>query len=164
MTTPIEPGRRPATHRFLPAIATRPARALALGLASVAAWARLTNGSLRVGGDDAEVSLDPASRGLLWHLLVETISAIGVLAMTDGPVEDALAVLCALADGVRRALAATPPRAAALPGAEAPQLFVLEILSHDLQPCLGRWQPRLASVERDRSARSRLAAAQPVPG
>jgi len=143
MTNPIEPARRPATHRLLPIIATRPARALALGLASIAAWARLTNGSLPLGGADAELALDRQSRGLLWHVLIETISAIGVLGASDGPLEGALDTLRALSDRARAELAATPPRGAALPGAEPPQIFVLEILNHDLQPWLGRWQSRL---------------------
>ena len=48
------------------------------------AWARLTKGSLRLGGADAVLALDPQDRALLWHVLVDTISAIGMLARRTG--------------------------------------------------------------------------------
>jgi hypothetical protein len=147
MTNPIEPARKPVSERrpavFAADSAAAGIGALMRGIAPIMAWARLTKGSLRFGGPDAAVVLDPQSRGLLWHILIETISAIGVLGAADGPLEEALDALRALSDRARAELAASPPRAAALPGAEPPQIFVLEILSHDLQPCLGRWQPRL---------------------
>jgi hypothetical protein len=89
--------------------------------------------------------LDPQRRALLWPVFVETVAAIGVLAPPDVPPEAALAALTALAERLRDHLAAAPPRLAILPdGADPPQLFVLQMLASDLQPCLGRWQPRLA--------------------
>jgi len=62
----------------------------------------------------------------------------------EGLVEEALGALRALTDRAGDELAASPPRRPAVPGAEPPQIFVLEFLHHDLKPCLGRWQPRLA--------------------
>ena len=148
MTNPIEPVRKPASRRRPVALATSSVAAgvgaLRRGIAPVIAWARLTKGSLRLGAADAAVALDPQSRALLWHVLVETISAIGILSAADGSVEDALDALHMLADRTRTELAASPPRGAALPGTEPPQIYVIEILHHDLQPCLGRWQTRLA--------------------
>jgi hypothetical protein len=144
MTNPIEPVRPPVPRRLLPVAATQPARALTRGLAAIAAWARLTNSSLRLGAVDVVLPLDPQSRALLWHILTETISTIGELASADAPPEVGLTALRALADRVRERVALGPPRAAFPPDrAEPPQIFVLEILTHDLQPCLGRWLPRL---------------------
>lgn len=144
MTNPIEPARWPVPRRLLPMAAARPARALMRGAASLAAWARLTNGSLRLDGADAVTPLDRQSRGLLWHVLTETIAAIGVLASPDVPAEAALAALATLADRVRdRVSLSAPSGAAPFEGTEAPHLFLLEILTRDLQPCLYRWLPRL---------------------
>ena len=148
MTNPIEPLRKPASGRRPVALATGSVvagvGALRRGIAPIIAWARLSRGSLRLGAADAAVALDPQSRALLWHVLVETISAIGVLSAADGPLEDALGALHMLADRTRTQLSASPPRGAALPGVEPSQIYVIEILHHDLQPCLGRWQTRLA--------------------
>ena len=63
--------------------ASRPARALARGLGSLRAWARLTSGSLGLGAADVAPALDPQSRALLWHVLTGTISAIAVLTAAD---------------------------------------------------------------------------------
>ena len=124
--------------------ASRPARALARGLGSLRAWARLTSGSLRLGAADVAPALDAQSRALLWHVLTETISAIAVLTAADAAPEAGLAALQTLADRVRERAAVAPPRAASpFDGAPPPQIFVLEILTHDLQPWLGRWRPRL---------------------
>jgi hypothetical protein len=49
-----------------------------------------------------------------------------------------------LSDRAQAELVASPPRAGVSPGTEPPQIFVLEILQHDLQPFLARWRPRLA--------------------
>jgi hypothetical protein len=148
MTNPIEPERKAASERRPVAFATGSVAAgvgaLRSRIAPVIAWARLTKGSLRLGAADAAVALDPQSRVLLWHLLIETISAIGVMGAVDGPLDDALEALRVLADRTRTQLAASPPRGMALPGTESPQIYVIEILHHDLQPCLGRWQTRLA--------------------
>jgi len=148
MTNPIEPARKPASERRPAAFAAGSVAAgvgvLRRGIAPIMSWARLTRGSLRLGGPDAAVVLDPHSRALLWRVLVDTISAIGVLGVADGPLDEAVGALNALSDRARGELAASPPRGAALLGTEHPQIFVLEILQRDLQPCLGRWQPRLA--------------------
>jgi hypothetical protein len=149
MTNPIEPARQSASPRRPAVFASLPVAtgigALRRGLSPIMAWARLTKGSLRLGGPDAAVALDPQSRQLLWHVLVETISAIGVLGAADGSLETGLAALGTLAERARVELAASPPRSAALDGPEPPQIFVLEMLNQDLQPCLGRWQARLGS-------------------
>lgn len=148
MTNPIEPARKQASGprpvAFAAGSVAAGIGALRRGVAPIMSWARLTGGSLRLGGPDAVGALDPQSRGLLWHVLVDTISTIGVLGVADGPLEEAVSALNTLSDRARGELAASPPRTTALPGTEPPQIFVLEILQHDLQPCLGRWQPRLA--------------------
>jgi hypothetical protein len=155
MTNPIEPVRKTASERHPVAFAASSVAAgvgaLRRGIAPVIVWARLTKGSLRLGAADAAVGLDPQSRALLWHLLIETISAIGVLGTADGPLENALEALRVFADRTRAQLAASPPRGMALPGTEPPQIYVIEILYHDLQPCLGRWQTRLARWRATRS-------------
>jgi hypothetical protein len=148
MTNLIEPVRKPASGRRPMALATGSVAAgvgaLRRGIAPIIAWARLTGGSLRLAGPDAIGAIDPQIRGLLWHVLVDVISAIGVLGVADGPLETAVGALNALSDRARAELASSPPRAMASPEVEPPQIFVLEILQHDLQPCLGRWTPRLA--------------------
>jgi hypothetical protein len=158
MTNPIEPVRKPGSGLRPLALATGSLATgvgvLRRGIASIVAWARLTKGSLRLGAADATIALDPQSRALLWHVLVETISAIGVLGAADEPLEHALNTLRVLADRVRTQLSASPPRGAALPGTEPPQIYVIEILHHDLQPCLQRWQTRF---EKWRAARLREA-------
>jgi hypothetical protein len=145
MTNPIEPIRRAVARRlFSPMGAPPPARALARGVALVVAWARLTNRPLQLDAADAVPALDRESRALLWHVLTETISAVGVLAAADIAPDAGLAALRALADRVRQRVGADPPRAAMSGNQdEAPQIFVLEILTRDIEPCLGRWLPRL---------------------
>jgi hypothetical protein len=147
MTNPIEPARKPASERRLAVYAAGSAAAgigaLRRSFAPIMAWARLTKGSLRLGGPDAAVALDLESRGLLWSILIETISAIGILGASDAPLEEALDALRTLSDRARSGLAASPPRGTPLPGVEPPQIFVIEMLTHDLQPCLGRWHTRL---------------------
>jgi hypothetical protein len=144
MTNPIEPVRRPVVQRLLPIAATRPGRALARGVAAVAGWARLTNGALRLGGADVAAPFDPQARALLWHALTETISAIAALAGPDVAPEAGLAALGTFADRVREQVAMHAPGVAmVLGGSEPPQIFVLEILTQDVQPCLARWLPRL---------------------
>jgi hypothetical protein len=101
---------------------------------------------LRLGEADAVAPLDPHSRTLLWQVLTETISTIGVLAAADLPPLTGLAALAALADRLRDCVSIGAPQPASpIDGGEPPQIFMLEILIHDLQPCLGRWQPRLAA-------------------
>ena len=80
MTNPIEPVRRPVAERLLPIVSARPTRALMRRLNAVAAWARLSNGPLRLGAADVVTPLDPQTRALLWYVLTETVSAIAVLA------------------------------------------------------------------------------------
>lgn len=143
MTHQIEPARKPASERRPALLGTASIAAVRRRIAPLMAWARLSKGSLRFGQADAAVALDPPSRGLLWHTLVEMISAIGVLAMADGPLEAGLAALASLAERMRAEIVSVPPRAVASPGGEPPQIFLLEILQQDLQPCLGRWQARL---------------------
>ena len=147
MTNPIEPARKPASERRLAVYAAGSAAggigALRRSIAPIMAWARLTKGSLRLGGPDAAVALDLQSRGLLWSILIETISAIGILGASDAPLGEALDALRTLSDRARSGLAASPPRGTPLPGVEPPQIFVLEMLTHDLQPCLGRWHARI---------------------
>jgi hypothetical protein len=144
MTNPIEPVRRPVVQRLLPIAATRPGRALARGVAAVAGWARLTNGALRLGGADVAASFDSQTRALLWHALTETISTIAALAGPDVAPEAGLAALETSADRVREQVAMHAPGAAMVfEGSEPPQIFVLEILTQDVQPCLARWLPRL---------------------
>jgi hypothetical protein len=155
MTNPIEPARWPISRRVLPLTASRPARALVRAAASLATWARLTNGSLRLGGADVCASLDRQSRALLWPVLSEAIAAIGVLDAADAPVETSLAALATLADRIRGCAMTSPPPPE---GAEPPQLLLLEILIHDLQPCLTRWQPRLEAA----GATGRAPAAWPL--
>jgi hypothetical protein len=148
MTNPIEPARKPASERrptvFVAGSVVARIGALRRGIAPIMAWARLTGESLRFNGSDRAVALDPQSRELLWPILIEMILAVGVLGATEGLVEQALDALRALSDRTRAVLGTSPPRRPAVPGTEPPQIFVLEILQHDLQPCLGRWQPRLA--------------------
>ncbi len=148
MTNPIEPTRESISGRRAAALAASPVAAsvdvLRRGVAPIMAWARLARGTLRVGGPDAVAALDRQSRRLLWCILVDTVSAIGILSLPDGPLEEAVSVLGALSDRAQAELAVSPPRAGALPGTEPAQIFVLEILQHDLQPFLGRWRPRLA--------------------
>ena len=148
MTNHIEPLRRPVAERLLPIVAARPARALARRLASVAAWARVTNGAMRLDEADVAPLLDPPARALLWHVLTETISTIGALTPEDAGPEATLAALQALAERVRERVGAGPPRPVAALGGAPPQIFVLEFLARDLQPCLGRWQPRLEKWRR----------------
>lgn len=145
MSNPIEPAGRSVASRHLPALAARPGRSLVRGIAAVAAWARLRSGALRFGEIDGRPMLDPQRRALVWPVFVETIAAIGALAARDGPPEAGIAALTALAERLRERVAAAPPRLAVLPdGADPPQLFILQMLGSDLQPCLARWQPRLA--------------------
>lgn len=148
MTNPIEPAREPVNVRRPAAPAAGPVAAgidaLRRGIAPIIAWARLAPGTLRVGGSDAVAALDGQSRRLLWYVLAETISAIGVLGLPDGPLEEAMGALGALSNRAQTELAVSPPQGAALPGTEPPQIFVIEILQQDLQPFLGRWRPRLA--------------------
>ena len=148
MTNSIEPARRPVIPYFLPN-AARPARRLARRLTALASWARLTNTALRLGEADVVSPLDAQSRHLLWHALTETVSTIGVLAPADLSPYAALAALAGLADRLRERVANETPRFASFTNPAAPpQLFLLEILIHDLQPCLGRWQPRLDAWSR----------------
>lgn len=142
MTNPIGPGGWLVPRRLLPLAATRPARALARGAASLAVWARLRNGPLRLDGADVASSLDRQSRALLWRILSDAIGTIGTLAAADAPIERGLAALAGLADRIRADAATSAPP---LEGAESAHLYVLEILIHDLQPCLDRWQPRCAA-------------------
>ncbi len=151
MTNSIEPARRPAIPYFLPN-AARPARRLVRRLTALATWARLTNTALRLGEADLVSPLDAQSRHLLWHALTETVSTIGVLAPADSPPQSGLAALARLADRLRERVANETPRVASFTNpAEPPHLFVLEILIHDLQPCLGRWQSRLDAWSRSHS-------------
>lgn len=151
MTNSIEPARRPVIPYFLPN-AARPARRLARRLTALATWARLTNTAVRLGEADVVSPLDAQSRHLLWHALTETVSTIGVLAPADSPPLSGLAALARLADRLRERVANETPRVASFANpAEPPQLFLLEILIHDLQPCLGRWQPRLDAWSRSHS-------------
>lgn len=143
MTNPIEPARKPVAEHQPLLFAAGSVGALRRRISPIMAWARLTKGSLRFGGPDGAVALDTQTRGLLWHILIDTISAIGVLGAAEGSLEAGLAALDSLAERARIELAANPPRGMALPGAEPPQVFVIEILQHDLQPCLGRWRVRL---------------------
>lgn len=143
MTNPTDPGPR-SVRRHLPVLATQPGRFLARRLASVAVWARLTNGSLRLGEPDAEMVLDAPSRSLLWRVLTATVSTIGTLAPPDVAPRAALSALTALAERMQEQIAANPPRPPRLPGrADPPQVFVLAMLVADVQPCLGRWLHRL---------------------
>jgi hypothetical protein len=145
MTNPIEPVRHPAASRLLPR-AVRPARALARSFNAVVAWTRMVNGALRLGAADVVPPLDPQSRALAWQALTEMISTIAVLAAADLQPHIGLAALAALADRLReRTLVGAPRPAQPVDGNEPLQFFVLEILIHDLQPCLSRWQWRLAS-------------------
>ncbi|MBV8122441.1 MAG: hypothetical protein JO081_21185 [Alphaproteobacteria bacterium] len=145
MRNPIEPFRHPAASRLLPR-AVRPARALARGFTAVAAWARMANGALRLGAADVVPLLDPPSRALAWQALTEMISTIAVLAAADLQPHTGLDALVALADRLRERTSVGLPRPAPqFDGNEPLQFFVLEILIHDLQPCLSRWQWRLAS-------------------
>ncbi len=146
MTNPIEPARSPVPRHLLPPAASRPARALGRGIAAIATWARLTNSSLRLGAADVVSPFGPQSRTLLWHILTETISTVGELGSADVPPEAGLTALRTLADRVRERVAISPPQAPTpLDGAEPPQIFALEILARDLQPCLSRWESRLKS-------------------
>lgn len=143
MTNSIEPARRPAIPNILPNVA-RPARQLVGRLTAIAAWARLTSRALRLGEADVVAPPNTQTRHLLWYALTETVSTIGVLASADLTPRVGLAALAGLADRLRERVAIGPPRAASpVNRAEPPQLFLLEILIHDLQPCLSRWQPRL---------------------
>jgi hypothetical protein len=151
MTNSIEPARRPVIPHLLPN-AARPARRLIHRLTALATWARLTNTALRLGEADVVSPLDAQSRHLLWHALTETVSTIGVLAPADSPPQSGLAALARLADRLRERVANETPRVASFTNpAEPPQLFLLEILIHDLQPCLGRWRPRLDAWSRSQS-------------
>jgi hypothetical protein len=144
MTNPIEPIRRPVTERLLPIVSARPTRALMRRLTAIAAWARLSTGPLRLGAADVVTPLDPQSRSLLWYVLTETVSAIAVLGAEDLPPEVGLTVIRTLAERVRDRVATAAPRPAALADLAAPpHMFVVEILTRDLLPFLGRWQPRL---------------------
>lgn len=144
MTNPIEPVRRPVAERLLPIVSARPTRALMRRLTAVAAWARLANGPLRLGTADVVGTVDPQSRSLLWYVLTETISAIAVLGADDLPPATGLAAIGTLAKRVRDRVATAVPRTAALSdGAEPPHIFVIEILTRDLLPVVGRWQLRL---------------------
>lgn len=144
MINPITPVRRPVAERLLPIVSARPTRALMRRLNAVTAWARFSNGPLRVGAADVTVLLDPQSRALLWYVLSETVSAIAVIGANDLPTAAALASIETLADGVRERLATAAPRPGPLTdGAEPPHIFVMEILTRDLLPFLGRWQSRV---------------------
>jgi hypothetical protein len=144
MTNPIEPVRRPAAERLLPIVPGCPTRALMRRLTAVAVWARFSTGPLRLGAADVVTPLDPQTRSLLWYVLTETVSAIAVLGAEDLPPEVGLTVVRTLAERVRERVATAAPRPAALADlAEPPHMFVVEILTRDLLPFLGRWQPRL---------------------
>ncbi len=144
MMNPIEPARRPVAERLLPIVSAQPTRALLRRLGAVAAWARLRNGPLRLGAADVVAPLDPQSRALLWYVLTETVSAIAVLGADGLPPAAGLATIGTLAERVRDRVATAAPRPALLPdSAEPPQIFVIEMLTRDLLPFLGRWQARL---------------------
>jgi len=145
MTNPIEPVRRAVARRLRPTLGTTaPGRMLAHGVAVVAGWARLRNGSLRLDAADVVPPLDSQGRALLWRVLTETISTIGVLAGADMAPEAGLAALRALADRMRDRVVIDPPQTAMQRNqAEPPQIFVLEIPTQDIQPCIGRWLPRI---------------------
>jgi hypothetical protein len=144
MTNPIEPVRSLVPRRLMPLVAARPARALARGITAIATWARQTNTSMRLGAADVVASLDPQSRALLWHILTEMISTIGEMGSADLRPEAGIPALRTLAERVREGVAVSPPRAPTpLDIAEPPQIFALEILAHDLQPFLCRWEHRL---------------------
>ena len=144
MSHSIEPVRHAANRRLMPSAVVRPARALSRSLGALAAWARLTKGALHPGAADTVASLDRQTRNLLWSVLTELVSMIGILDAACLPPCAGLAALAALADRLRERVATSaPPAARLVEGAEPPQIFVLAIVLHDLQPCLGRWQPRL---------------------
>jgi hypothetical protein len=144
MMNPITPVRRPVAERLLPIVSARPTRALMRRLNAVTAWARLSNRPLRLGAADVTAPLDPQSRALLWYVLSETVSAIAVIGGNDLPPAAALASIGTLADRVRERLATAAPRPGSLTdGAEPPHIFVMEILTRDLLPFLGRWQSRV---------------------
>ena len=146
MTNPIEPTGRHLVPRLSRGLPKLSGRSLVRGLAALAAWARLAPASPHFGGADGRPVLDPQRRAVLWPVLVETVSVIAMPATQDGSPEAGLAGLASLADCIRDHVAAAPPRPAVLlGGADPPQLFVLQILASDLQPCLGRWQSRLAA-------------------
>jgi hypothetical protein len=146
MANPIERIRRPVPSRLLPRT-VEPARALARRLAGVTAWARLTNGVLRLGTADVTSWLGRENRRLAWQALTETISTIAALAAKDLPPHSGLAALVALADRLRERVSTEAPQPATQINAatEPLQFFVLEMLVHDVQPCLSRWQSRLES-------------------
>ena len=149
MTNPIEPDGHSVAPRHLPALAARPGRSLLRGIAAIAAWARLPSGALRFAGADGRPVLDAQRRALLWPVFVDSVAAIGTLAAPEVSPEAGLAALTALAERLREQIAAAPPRTALLPeDGGSPQLFVLRMLAEDVQPCLGRWQPRLAEWRR----------------
>lgn len=144
MTDPIEPVRRPVAERLLPIVSARPTRALIRRLTSVAAWARLAKGPLRLGAADVVGTLDPQSRSLLWHVFSEAVSTIAILGAHDLPSATGLAAIATLAERVRERIGMAAPRDTLLAdGAEPPHIFVIEILTRDLLPFLGRWQSRV---------------------
>ncbi len=144
MTNPIEPVRRPVAERLLPIVSARPTRALMRRLTAVAAWARLVNGPLRLGAADVVGTLDPQSHSLLWYVLTETVSAIAILGGANLPPATGLAAIATFAERLREEVATAAPRVTLLAdGAEPPHIFVIEILTRDLLPFLGRWQSRV---------------------
>lgn len=144
MTNPIEPVRRPVAERLLPIVSARPTRALMRRLTAVAAWARLANDPLRLHAADAVGTLDPQSRSLLWYVFSEAVSVITVLGVDDLPPAAGLAAIGTLAERVRDRVATAAPRVTFLAdGAEPPRIFVIEMLTRDLLPFLGRWQSRV---------------------
>src|SRR5271165_541952 len=146
MTNPIEPVSPPVAERLLPIVSARPTRALMRRLNAVAVWARLSNGPLRLGAADVVTPLDPQTRALMWYVLTETVSALAILAPVDLPPTAGLAAIGTLVERVRERVATAAPRPASLAeGAEPPHIFVVEILTRDLLPFLGRWQSRVAA-------------------
>ena len=152
MTNPIEPVRRPVAERLLPIVSARPTRALMRRLTAVAAWARFSNGPLRLGAADVTAPLDPQSRALLWYVLTETVSAIAVIGADDLPPAAALASIETLAERVRDRVATAAPRPARAHRRRRAAAHL----------CHGNPDPRFAAVSRALAVTRRCMVANPA--
>lgn len=112
--------------------------------------ARISKITLRLGGADVDVTLDPDSRQQLWRFFIEMTSRVATRALPpgEGLLEEALTSLYLLFDRARVDLSAQPPRETVPTGTAPPHVYVLDILNEDLRPCLARWHVRLEAWNR----------------
>jgi hypothetical protein len=117
---------------------------------STVARARLSKVTVRLGGVDTEITLDPDSRRQLWRFFIEMTSRVATreLPPGDGLLEEALTSMYSLFERARADLSAGPPRDTAPDGSLPPHVYVLDILNEDLRPCLARWHVRIEMWKR----------------